>query len=143
MDSNVLLTINGRQWSGHEEPQLIRLTTEGQLLRLNKFWSIVFDECDATGMEGTRTTIQVEDEGSMILTRTGSHEMRLTFEAGSRHITRMNTPYGDLDVSVFTSMVESQIDDSGGFIHLGYTIDINNQEQLNTRLDIEIKKSVV
>ncbi|MDD3931800.1 MAG: DUF1934 domain-containing protein [Eubacteriales bacterium] len=143
MDSNVLLTINGRQWSGHEEPQLIRLTTEGQLLRLKKFWSIVYDESDATGMEGTRTTIQVEDEGSMILTRTGSHEMRLSFEAGSRHITRMNTPYGDLDVSVFTSMVESQIDDSGGFIHLGYTIDINNQEQLNTRLDIEIKKSVV
>ena len=143
MDSNVLLTINGRQWSGHEEPQLIRLTTEGQLLRLRKFWSIVYDESAETGMEGTRTTIQVEDEGSMILTRTGSHEMRLTFEAGSRHITRMNTPYGDLDVSVFTSMVESQIDDSGGFIHLGYTIDINNQEQLNTRLDIEIKKSVV
>jgi uncharacterized beta-barrel protein YwiB (DUF1934 family) len=65
--------------------------------------------------------------------------MRLTFLAGSRHITRMNTPYGDLDVAVYTSLVQSEIDDKGGYIQLGYTIDFNNRDQLNTRLDVKIR----
>jgi uncharacterized beta-barrel protein YwiB (DUF1934 family) len=139
MEPNVLLTINGRQWSGHEQPQVIRLTTEGSLYRRASAWYVVYEESSATGMEGTRTTMEVSDDGSVVLTRTGSHEMRLTFLAGSRHITRMNTPYGDLDVAVYTSLVQSEIDDKGGYIQLGYTIDFNNRDQLNTRLDVKIR----
>ena len=139
MEPNVLLTINGRQWSGHEQPQVIRLTTEGNLYRRASAWYVVYEESSATGMEGTRTTMQVSDDGSVVLTRTGSHEMRLTFLAGSRHITRMNTPYGDLDVAVYTSLVQSEIDEQGGYIQLGYTIDFNNRDQLNTRLDVKIR----
>jgi uncharacterized beta-barrel protein YwiB (DUF1934 family) len=64
----------------------------------------------------------------------------VTFQAGSRHITRMETPYGDLDVEVFTSLVQSRISEAGGYIHLGYSIDLNNRDRMNTRLDVEIKK---
>ncbi|MDW7655874.1 MAG: DUF1934 domain-containing protein [Bacillota bacterium] len=139
MEPNVLLTINGQQWSGHEQPQVIRLTTEGNLYRRASAWYVVYEESSATGMEGTQTTMQVSDDGSVVLTRTGSHEMRLTFLAGSRHITRMNTPYGDLDVAVYTSLVQSEIDEKGGYIQLGYTIDFNNRDHLNTRLDVKIR----
>jgi uncharacterized beta-barrel protein YwiB (DUF1934 family) len=52
----------------------------------------------------------------------------------------METPYGDLDVEVFTSLVQSRISEAGGYIHLGYSIDLNNCDRMNTRLDVEIKK---
>ncbi len=140
MQPNVLLTIEGRQWQDQEEPQAIRLTTEGQLYRKDPAWYIVYDESEATGMEGTQTTMKVADDGQISLIRTGSHGMNLTFSAGNRHITRMETPYGDLDVEVYTSLVQSEISIAGGFVHLGYSIDLNNQERMNTRLDVKIEK---
>lgn len=140
MKPNVLLTIEGQQWNDEDKPQAIKLTTEGQLYRKDPAWYIVYDESSATGMEGTQTTMKVSDDGSVSLTRSGSHGMKLTFTAGNRHITRMETPYGDLDVEVYTSLVQSMISEAGGYIHLGYTIDLNNRDRMNTRLDVEIKK---
>jgi len=140
MEPNVLLTIEGQQWNNDEKPQAIRLMTEGRLYRKDPAWYVVYDESEATGMEGTKTTMKVGDDGTVSLIRTGSHGLRLSFAAGSRHITRMETPYGDLDVEIYTSMVQTQISDAGGYIHLGYSIDFNNRERMNTRLDVEIKK---
>ncbi len=139
MKSNVMLKIEGRQWSDEEQPQAIRLMTEGQFFRREDTWFVVYDESPATGMEGTKTTMAVTDDGSVIMTREGSHEMSLNFLAGKRHITRMETPYGDLDVEVYTSLVKSKLNKQGGYIQLGYTIDLNKRERLNTRLNVEIK----
>ena len=143
MEPNVLLTIEGQQWSVDDKPQAIRLTTEGRLFRRDKAWLVVYDESSATGMEGTQTTMRVADDGTVALIRTGSHDMKLTFAAGNRHITRMETPYGDLDVEVYTSLVQSKISEMGGYIHLGYTIDFNSRERMNTRLDVEIRQRPV
>ncbi|MGI6325942.1 MAG: DUF1934 domain-containing protein [Saccharofermentanales bacterium] len=140
MEPNVLLTIEGQQWSQNDQPQAVRLTTEGRLFREELAWYIVYHESQATGMEGTLTTMRVADDGTVSLIRTGSHDMRLTFKAGDRHITRMETPYGDLDVEIYTSLVQSTITEAGGSIHLGYTIDLNKREHMNTRLDVEIKR---
>jgi uncharacterized beta-barrel protein YwiB (DUF1934 family) len=140
MESNVLLTIEGQQWNGDEKPQSVRLTTEGRLYRRDPSWYIVYEESTATGLEGTQTTMQVTDDGSVSLIRTGSHGMNLMFSPGSRHITRMETPYGDLDVELYASLVKTNISKKGGYIHLGYTIDFNNREHMNTRLDVEIKE---
>jgi uncharacterized beta-barrel protein YwiB (DUF1934 family) len=140
MEPNVLLTIEGQQWNGDDKPQAVRLTTEGRLYRKDPAWYIVYDESTATGLEGTQTTMQVADDGSVSLIRTGSHGMNLRFSPGNRHITRMETPYGDLDVEVYTSLVKTRINRKGGYIHLGYTIDFNNREHMNTRLDVEIKE---
>jgi len=140
MEPNVLLTIEGQQWNDDEKPQAIRLMTEGRLYRKDPAWYVVYDESEATGMEGTKTTMRVSDDGTVSLIRTGSHGLKLTFTAGNRHITRMETPYGDLDVEVYTSKVQTRISELGGYIHLGYSIDLNNRERMNTRLDVEIKK---
>ena len=91
MQPNVLLTISGRQWSGDEKPQVMKLTTEGRLSRHEDAWHIAYDENPASGMEGTRTTLQVFDDGTVALARTGTHAMRLMFQTGNRHITRKNT----------------------------------------------------
>ncbi len=139
MKPNALLTISGRQWSGHEEPALIKLITEGSLYQRDGNWYVVYDESSATGMEGTKTTIEVTKSGQITLTRAGTHEMQLSFLAGSRHITRMDTPYGSLDVAVYTSLVQSELNQTGGYVQLGYTIDFNNEEQMNTRLDVTVR----
>lgn len=143
MEPNVLLKIEGQQWTGADKPQAIRLTTEGRLFRRDPAWYVIYEESEATGMEGAQTTMRVADDGMVSLIRTGSQAMSLNFTPGNRHITRMETPYGSLDVEVYTSLVQTSIGPEGGYIHLGYTIDLNRQERMNTRLDVEIRKRPV
>jgi uncharacterized beta-barrel protein YwiB (DUF1934 family) len=139
MEPNAIITIEGQQWSGDEDPQSIRLTTEGHLYHQDTAWYVVYDESEATGMEGSQTTVRVADNGEVTLLRSGSHGMKLTFIAGARHITRMQTPYGDLDVGIYTSVVHTRLSQAGGSIHLGYSIDFNQQDPTNTRLNMEIR----
>ncbi len=139
--TNAWLTIEGHQWSGDEPPDVMKLSTEGSIVRQADSWQIIYEESEATGLEGTRTTVQVEDSGAISLLRTGSHNMRLTFVEGTRHISRMETPYGNLDIGIYTSSARAELTESGGRIHLGYTIDFNNKEPMNTSLDIVIRKA--
>lgn len=139
MEPNAIITIEGQQWSGDESPQSVRLTTEGSLYFQDQSWYVVYDESEATGMDGARTTVRVAADGEVTLQRSGTHGLKLSFIAGLRHITRMETPYGDLDVGIYTSIVRTQLSAAGGTIHLGYSIDFNQQDPTNTRLNMEIK----
>ncbi|MDD2534233.1 MAG: DUF1934 domain-containing protein [Eubacteriales bacterium] len=139
MQPNVMITIEGHQWGLEEPEQTIRLTTEGQLYQENEIWHVAYDESEATGMAGTHTVLTVDPFGAVTLARSGSHDMELVFVQGSRHITRMATPYGDLDVGIYTNVVQSDLKASGGSIHLGYSVDFNQQETTNTRLDMQIR----
>ena len=137
--TNAWLTIEGHQWSGDEPADIMKLSTEGVIVRQPDAWQIIYDESAATGLEGTQTTVQVDDSGAISLLRTGTHAMRLTFVEGTRHISRMETPYGNLDIGIYTSAARAELSESGGKIHLGYTIDFNNREPMNTSLDIMIR----
>lgn len=139
MIPNAIITINGQQWSGDETPQAVRLTTEGNLFYQDQAWYVVYEESEASGMAGTETTVRIADTGEIILQRNGSHGMKMIFVPGARHITRMETPYGDLDIGISTNQVRAELDATGGSIHLGYSIDFNQQEPTNTRLDMEIR----
>ena len=139
--TNAWLTIEGQQWSGDEPADVLKLSTEGAVTRQPDAWLISYEESPATGLEGTMTTVQVKDSGAISLSRTGTHTMHLTFVEGTRHISRMETPYGNLDVGIYTSSAKAEISDAGGRIHLGYTIDFNNREPMNTSLDIVIRKA--
>jgi len=136
---NAWLTIEGQQWSGNEEADVLKLSTEGAVYRERDAWQIVYAESAATGYEGTETNIEVADTGVITLIRTGTHTMRLTFIEGLRHISRMETPFGNLDVGIYTSSTRAEFHEKGGGIHLGYTIDFNNREPMNTSLDIQIE----
>jgi uncharacterized beta-barrel protein YwiB (DUF1934 family) len=137
--NNAMITIEGQQWGADEEPQAIRLTTEGQLYKKNDSWHVAYDESEATGLDGTRTTIRVDSDGTVTLLRSGSHEMEMIFVQGSRHITNMVTPYGNLAIGIYTTRAQSTLGADGGSIHLGYSIDFNQQETATQKLDLEIR----
>lgn len=138
-EANVLITIEGQQWGLEEPAQTIRLTTEGQLYQSGDAWFVAYDESEATGMAGTRTTLSIDAGGAVTLTRSGSLEMNLVFVRNTRHITQMQTPYGEIDVGIYTNIVESDLCAGGGSIHLGYSVDFNQQETTNTKLDLEVR----
>jgi len=137
--NNAMITIEGQQRGFEEDPQTIRLTTEGQLFRKNDSWHVVYDESEATGLAGTRTTIRVDPDGTVTMLRSGSHTMEMVFARGTRHISNLQTPYGNIAIGIYTSKAEATLSPSGGSIHLGYSIDFNQQETATQKLDLEIR----
>ena len=135
----VILTIRGRQWEGSGTTEAMELVTEGNLFRKEGAWFLRYRESEATGLEGTTTTIRVDDESTVSLIRTGATRMKLTFVQGRRHVTRMDLPFGTVDVGVFTSAVHVGLSDGGGEVHLGYQVELNSREPMNSRLDVTFR----
>jgi len=73
------------------------------------------------------------------LLRSGSHEMEMVFAQGCRHLSNLQTPYGNLAIGIYTSKAQATLGAAGGAIHLGYSIDINEQETATQKLDLEIR----
>ena len=135
----VILTIRGSQWEGASVPAAMELVTEGSLFHKEGAWFLRYKESEATGLEGTTTIIRVDDPGTVSLIRTGATRMKLTFVEGRRHVTRMELPFGTVDVSVFTSAVRTGISSLGGEVHLGYSVELNSREPTNSRLDVTFR----
>lgn len=135
----VILTIHSAQWEGAEAPEAVALVTEGVLRREDGAWSLRYQESEATGLEGTTTTIRVDAPTTVSLIRTGSTRMKLTFVEGRRHVTRMELPFGVLDVGVYTSAVQAGLTDRGGEVHLGYSVELGGRGTTNSRLDVAFR----
>jgi uncharacterized beta-barrel protein YwiB (DUF1934 family) len=135
----VILTIRGSQWEGAGAPEAMELVTEGALFRREGAWFLRYKESEATGLEGTTTIIRVDDPGTVSLIRTGATRMKLTFIEGRRHVTRMELPFGTVDIGVFTSAVQAGLSDHGGEVHLGYSVEMNSREPTNSRLDVTFR----
>lgn len=66
-------------------PDHINLITAGRLYRRNGKYFISYEESELTGMEGTRTTLKLEDR-QVTMTRTGTHPAQMLFAEHKRHV---------------------------------------------------------
>ena len=141
-EDNAILTIESAQWEGNDRPEAVRLTTEGKMARLGNAWVLMYKESPESGMAHTTTTIRVEDDGSISLLRQGDAAMQMHFSEGQQHLTSMTTPYGIINVGLATHKVTSRLTAAGGEIDLSYTIDFGNQHNMNTRIHVDVRKTL-
>ena len=59
MRTPVILSIQGRQTYAGQEPEVIRLDTEGFMEFRNGGWDITYEESELTGLSGVTTTFRV------------------------------------------------------------------------------------
>ena len=60
MKRDVVLSIQGRQHYGDQEPETIELVTEGTMEFRDGGWDITYEESELTGLAGVVTTFRVE-----------------------------------------------------------------------------------
>lgn len=127
MEKQVLLSIRGQQiFEGVQEPEVTELMTEGTMSTdENSNVTLVYQESELTGLEGTQTTIQVEPESVTIL-REGQVNSQMVFQQGRRHLSLYNTPYGALTMGVSTRRMKVDLDETGGSIEIDYAIEIDH-----------------
>ena len=140
MSTPVILSIQGRQSYMGQEPDLIRLDTEGSMEYRDGGWDITYEESELTGLAGVTTTFRVEP-GKVTLIRTGSLSSTMVFQEGASYDSLYRMEFGALMISVAATRVFLDILPDGGSIDLVYNIVIENTEagEIDYHLDIRAK----
>ena len=124
MKKDVLITLVGTQNNDGEKDK-IELITEGSMYKKGDAYYITYKESELTGMDGTTTTVKVQDKKVTIL-RFGTNNTQLIFEKGKHHVCCYDTMYGAISVGVWAQNVKIDLDDNGGEIFANYSIDVDN-----------------
>ena len=140
MSIPVILSIQGRQTYVGQEPETIRLDTEGTMEFRNGGWDITYEESALTGLEGVTTTFRVEPD-KITLLRTGRLTSTMVFQEGVPHDSLYRMDFGALMISVNATRLFFDIVEDGGTIDLVYNIIIENTEAgvIDYHLDIRAK----
>jgi len=102
-------------------------------------YKLTYDESEATGYEGSTTTIELFEGKKVVMCRTGSVSSNLIVELGTKHHCVYGTPYGEFMVGVNAKSIDSELDEKGGKLDFKYVIDVNSSYVGDFDVYIEVK----
>ena len=139
MKQNVMISVKGEQYYEGVDPNATELLTEGQLEKTENGWLLSYEESELTGMEGTTTIFEIEEE-KVVLRRVGSVQSEMHFQSGEISTSAYETPYGTLTVEVGTSFLRSDIKETGGELEIRYSIAVEHQVTGENKFLIQVKQ---
>ena len=121
------------------EPEELLISSIGRLKREDGRFEVSYDETEATGMEGSVTSVSfAEDQPGIIsMMRSGSVSTALVFEEHKRHHCIYNTPYMPFEICVHTLKVENKLLEEGT-LSLDYVIEIRGAQAERTKFNMQI-----
>lgn len=136
----IWLSIKGKtkQENGNEDE--IELITQGEMYKKLKSDYIIYKETEVSGLEGTTTTLQIDD-GKVSIIRLGSTNSHMTFEKGKKNYNIYSTPYGDMSMTVYTQDININYSNENNptNIFVNYDVQIQGLLSSNNILNIEVK----
>ena len=142
MDENVIISIKSSQMADGEKPDTIELVTGGALFREEDGYTIVYQESELTGLEGTTTKLRIQGPRVTLL-REGNVNSQMIFEEGQKHLSMYETPYGALAVGIDTRRITNSIGETGGDLRIHYDIEVDNLLVGRTLFRLNVKKNPV
>ena len=121
----VLLSVMG--WTREEDDQdTVRLLTTGTLSGSKENWRIDYTETQPDN-ESHDVTLTLGG-GVVTMQRRGPMGTSMVFEQGKRFEGSYRTPYGDLEMGVYPTRVQYQVDgETGGQVDLVYQLDLQGR----------------
>ncbi|MCI8441258.1 MAG: DUF1934 domain-containing protein [Provencibacterium sp.] len=138
MKKQVLISIRGIQRVEGEE-ETVELLTVGNLYRKKDGYYLTYEETEATGFEGAKTTLHLEEGHRVTMQRSGPYRSHLIVEQGRRHQCCYETGYGELLIGVSGGAVSSTLTDEGGNLHFRYSLDVNTSLASENEVFIQVK----
>lgn len=121
------------------EPEILDINTVGSYTDDGERISISYNESEATGMEGSITTVTfLKSEPSIVsMIREGMVSTTLVFESGKRHHCIYKTPFMPFEICVRTVKVENSIFGIG-MLALDYVVEIRGAKAERTKFSMQI-----
>ncbi|NJP40942.1 DUF1934 domain-containing protein [Oscillospiraceae bacterium HV4-5-C5C] len=139
MKRDISLVITGKSWENGQTPEVIKLATQGRWYRKAERTILAYRESQQSGLGKTLTTLTLNDDGSVLLLRNGENQMTMAFKEGHRHVTHLQTPFGSLQMGLFTNRVQIRQKPDGGKVHISYAVDFSDSPATSTHLDVEYR----
>ncbi|MCF0120508.1 MAG: DUF1934 domain-containing protein [Oscillospiraceae bacterium] len=123
---DVLLSIIGKQETGHDDDEGYELITDGEYSFTPECITISYIESELTGFQkNVRTTFTATGD-TVTLSRTGGFSGDMVFCEGQKHYFVYDTPYGSFTMGVETHTLTAELDENGGELYIDYVIDVEN-----------------
>lgn len=116
----------------------IEVVTPGEFYKKDDCYYAIYDETELSGMEGTRTTLKIEED-AFSLSRVGTTTTDMNFKESQEDVVLYNTPYGALELRTKTKELKIDVNEDGGQVFLNYNMSISGQPAQTTVLKINIK----
>ncbi len=141
MQKDVLISITGTVISEEGVPDVIELVTAGRYYKRDGKYYIRYLESEATGFAGVTTTVKVEGERAVTLTRSGPAASRLILEHGKRHLCQYSTGVGQMMVGISGCQIHSDLGELGGELEFHYMLDVNSNLVSRNEVRIRVKEA--
>ena len=141
IEKNVILFVRGEQQFDQGEPEVTELMTEGAMtLEEDGEITLTYQETELTGMEGTTTRFSIRDD-TVVLARSGMVISQLVFQRGNRNSSLYETPWGMMQVDVFTTSLAHRLDGRGGILEIKFNISVDHQVAGENQFKIRVRES--
>lgn len=136
MKKNAIVTV--RSFNDMDRNDIIEVVTPGEIEINDDYIIATYDETEISGMDGTKTTIKIEDNKFWLI-REGTVSTKMEFEKNQTTVCLYNTLYGLMDLSIHTNQLLINIGSDGGKISAEYMMVFSGQKPITTNIEIIIK----
>ncbi|SHK40860.1 Uncharacterized beta-barrel protein YwiB, DUF1934 family [Hathewaya proteolytica DSM 3090] len=135
MKKNAVISVVSKQQNDDED--VITVVTPGKYYNRNDKYYAVYEESELSGMEGTTTTLKIEDDMFTLL-RSGTVNTKMIFKNKEKNHLLYVTSHGSLGLTMEVKSVHININDMGGDISAKYDLEITPGNVLPTEIKINI-----
>ncbi len=124
MKQEVLIALKGTQQIAGDEPETMELMTTGTMSAGKGRFAVSYKETELTGTAGVTSTFYITSPNRVVLNRSGAIESKMVFAQGEKNESLYDLGFGALYVSVNARQVDAQLTEAGGYIHIDYTVEV-------------------
>lgn len=137
MKINAIIKLYSSQTEGGEKVES-ELITEGCYRIKGGLANIWYAETELTGFEGSETSVTVRNDRYVSVSRQGTANSTLILEKDKKHHCFYSTPYGTVNMGIFTYKIENSLDENGGTLYMKYAVDVDSAHISDNEIKIEI-----
>ena len=135
---DVIISIKSiRRFDGNDD--CTELITAGGYCLTKDGCELSYTETEATGYDGSVTSVSVATGKSLEIVRSGKFSSELLIDTHRKNYSCYGTPYGDLTVGATAKKIEAKLDETGGSIIAEYSMDINSQDMGDYSMEIVVR----
>lgn len=139
MKENYLITIDGHM-EADGETDSISLTTVGAFYQKGDKYYICYKESEATGYQGSTTTLKAWD-GGVALKRFGRQgNTNLIIEKGAINLCSYQTPAGPLMLDINGIDIDNRLSDKGGELTFSYSLNASGMLISENTVNVKVKE---
>ncbi|MBR2283696.1 MAG: DUF1934 domain-containing protein [Ruminococcus sp.] len=137
MAKDVLISLISIQTTDDDRSET-ELMTHAEYSHRNGKDIISYEDTEATGFEGSVTTITVDGSRFASVVREGSTTSALYLEKDRKHFCQYETPYGSMQIGVFTHKIANTLG-LDGKLYMKYTLDLNSSYLSDNEIILSIQ----